>query len=238
MKAHIVGGGFAGLAAAALLIRDIKTPGRDITIYEADDKLGGGFFLDGEAEHGYNVPGSIFDKEFRCALNLLETITTQRYPRINVAEEFLTFNREHPFDDLTHIVDRNLNRVHDPLRYGLTLGDGLKLAKLSLTSEASLDGQLIRDWFPQRFFDTEFWLLWSTLMGSLPQHTIIEFRRYLNRFVYLFPDLSTMAHVFRSQFNQHEAFVEPLSLISRQELMFGGAMGSIRRTKAPLIRSP
>ena len=48
------------------------------------------------------------------------------------------------------------------------------------------------------------------MMGSLPQHTIIEFRRYLNRFVYLFPDLSTMAHVLRSQFNQHEAFVEPL----------------------------
>ena len=47
-------------------------------------------------------------------------------------------------------------------------------------------------------------------MGSLPQHSIIEFRRYLNRFVYLFPDLSTMAHVFRSQFNQHEAFVKPL----------------------------
>jgi oleate hydratase len=210
MKAHIVGGGFAGLASAALFIRDIKTPGSDITIYEADDKLGGGFFLDGDAEHGYNLPGSIFDKEFRCALNLLKTITTQRYPKINVAEEFLTFNREHPFDDLTHIVDRNLGRVHNPLRYGLTLGDGLKLAKLSLASEASLDGKLIQDWFPQRFFDTEFWLLWSTLMGSLPQHTIIEFRRYLNRFVYLFPDLSTMANVFRSQFNQHEAFVEPL----------------------------
>ena len=47
-------------------------------------------------------------------------------------------------------------------------------------------------------------------MGSLPQHSVIEFRRYLNRFVYLFPDLSTMAHVLRSQFNQHEAFVEPL----------------------------
>ena len=47
-------------------------------------------------------------------------------------------------------------------------------------------------------------------MGSLPQHSVIEFRRYLNRFVYLFPDLSTMAHVLRSQFNQHEAFVKPL----------------------------
>ncbi len=99
--------------------------------------------------------------------------------------------------------------MHGP-RYGLSLADGLALAKLSFTPETSLDGKLIRDVFSQRFFETEFWLLWSTLMGSLPQHSIIEFRRYLNRFVYLFPDLSTMAHVFRSQFNQHEAFVKPL----------------------------
>ena len=48
MKAHIVGGGFGGLAAAALLIRNASVPGQDITIYEADEKLGGGFFLDGD----------------------------------------------------------------------------------------------------------------------------------------------------------------------------------------------
>jgi oleate hydratase len=209
MKAHIVGGGFGGLAAAALLIRNANVSGPDITIYEADDKLGGGFFLDGDAEHGYNLPGSIFDKEFRCALDLLGTIPTQGYPNISVAEQFLTFNTEHPFVDQTHIVDRDLRKVHGP-RYGLTLGDGLALAKLSLTPEASLDGQIIKDSFSPSFFETEFWLLWSTLMGSLPQHSVIEFRRYLNRFVYLFPDLSTMAHVFRSQFNQHEAFVKPL----------------------------
>ena len=50
MKAHIVGGGFGGLAAAALLIRNADVPGQDITIYEADDELGGGFFLDGDAQ--------------------------------------------------------------------------------------------------------------------------------------------------------------------------------------------
>ena len=105
MKAHIVGGGFAGLAAAALLIRDAGASGPDITIYEADDKLGGGFFLDGDPERGYNLPGSIFDKHFNCAVNLLTTIPTRDYPNINVAKQFLTFNQEHPFDDQTHIVD-------------------------------------------------------------------------------------------------------------------------------------
>ena len=59
MKAHIVGGGFAGLAAAAFLIRNAGASGQDITIYEADERLGGGFFLGGSATSGYNLPGSI-----------------------------------------------------------------------------------------------------------------------------------------------------------------------------------
>ena len=65
MRAHIVGGGFGGLAAAALLIRNAGMSGQDITIYEADDLLGGGFFLGGNAESGYNLPGSVFDKDSR-----------------------------------------------------------------------------------------------------------------------------------------------------------------------------
>jgi oleate hydratase len=48
MRAHIIGGGFGGgSAAAALLIRNAGVSGADITIYEADEQLGGGFFLGG-----------------------------------------------------------------------------------------------------------------------------------------------------------------------------------------------
>jgi oleate hydratase len=61
MKAHIVGGGFGGLAAATLLIGNAGASGADITIYEADGRLGGGFFLGGSAEQGYNLPGSVFE---------------------------------------------------------------------------------------------------------------------------------------------------------------------------------
>src|SRR5580704_12708412 len=83
MKAHIVGGGFGGLAAAALLIRNAGVPGEDITIYEADDRLGGGFFLDGSTESGYSVPGSVFDKEFRCTFELLKSMPSARNPSIS-----------------------------------------------------------------------------------------------------------------------------------------------------------
>ena len=88
MKAHIVGGGFGGLAAAALLIRNADVPGADITIYEADDVLGGGFFLGGSAADGFNLPGAVFDKEFRCTFDLLKSIPSARNPSISVTEDF------------------------------------------------------------------------------------------------------------------------------------------------------
>ena len=99
--------------------------------------------------------------------------------------------------------------MHGP-RFGLSLGDGLSLARVVLTPEAMLDGRRIEEFFSGQFFLTEFWFLWSTLMGSLPQHSVIEFRRYMNRFLYLFPDLSDMRGVMRTPVNQHQFFIEPL----------------------------
>ena len=114
-----------------------------------------------------------------------------------------------PYHDRAHIFDRNGRIVHGP-RFGLSLGDGLSLARFSLTPEAMLDGRRIEEFFSQQFFSTEFWLLWSTIMGSLPEHSAIEFRRYMNRFLYLFGDLSDMTGVMRTPLNQHQAFIEPL----------------------------
>lgn len=209
MKAHIVGGGFGGLAAAALLIRNADVPGADITIYEADDVLGGGFFLGGSAADGYNLPGSVFDKEFRCTFDLLKSIPSARDPSISVTDDFFAFNTGEPYQDKAHILDRDGRIVHGP-RFGLSLGDGLSLARVVLTPKAMLDGRRIEEFFSRQFFSTEFWFLWSTLMGSLPQHSVIEFRRYMNRFLYLFPDLSDMRGVMRTPINQHQFFIEPL----------------------------
>ena len=169
-----------------------------------------GSFSTESRQSGYNLPGSVFDKEFRCAFELLARIPTEADPNISVKEQFFTFNNEHPFDDQVHIVDRDLRHRAWRRVSAWACADGLALCAAladarSPAGRAAHRGVLLPD-----FFKTEFWLLWSTIMGSLPQHSVIEFRRYMNRFVYLFPDLSTMAHVMRSPFNQHEAFVKPL----------------------------
>jgi len=209
MKAHIVGGGFGGLAAAGLLIRNAQVPGHDITIYDADERLGGGFFLSGSAGSGYNMPGSVFDSEFRCTFDLLKSIPSTGDANVSATDEFFDFNRRHPLHDLARLIDRNGRIVHGP-RFGLSLGDGFHLARLVLTPEEKLEGRRIDEFFPPRFFSTEFWLIYSTIMGSLPQHSATELRRYFNRTLQLFPDLSDMAGILRTPVNQHQAFIEPL----------------------------
>ena len=142
MKAHIVGGGFGGLAAAGYLIRNAGVPGQDISIYDADERMGGGFFLGGSAETGYNLPGSVFDNQFRCAFDLLDAVPSASNPAISVKEEFFTFNTRHPFDDRARLIDRHGHIVHGP-RFGLSWRDGFHLARLALTPEAMLDGRRI-----------------------------------------------------------------------------------------------
>jgi oleate hydratase len=209
MKAHIVGGGFGGLAAAACLIRNAGVPGQDITIYEAEPRMGGGFYLGGDATAGYNLPGAVFDKEYRCTFDLLKDIPSTRDPSVSVRDDFFAFNARELFHDRVHIIDRNGLVSHRP-HYGLNLRDALDLARISLTPEAFLDERRIDEYFTPPFFETEFWLLWSTIMGSVPQHSAAEFRRYLNRFVYLFPHLSDMTHILRTPVCQYQAFIEPL----------------------------
>jgi oleate hydratase len=86
-----------------------------------------------------------------------------------------------------------------------------------LTSEAKLEGRRIDEYFSPEFFSTEFWLIYSSIMGSLPQHGATELRRYLNRTLHLFPYLSNMARILRTPVDQYEAFVVPLVAWLRQQ---------------------
>lgn len=150
MKAHIVGGEFGGLAAAFFLIRNADVPGENITIYGADRQIGGGLFLAGGPETGYNMPGSVFDREFRCTFNLFQSIPSARESSVSVTDDFFAFNKQNPFNDRAHILDRNGNIVQGP-RFGLTLRDVLALTRLSLTPEPRLDGRRIDEFFSSRF---------------------------------------------------------------------------------------
>ena len=211
MRAHIVGSGLASLSAAAYLIRNGGLLANNIYVYEASKYLGGAMGMAGEPATGYVLPtGRVFERNFRCALELFSLVPSASDPKRSIKEEILAFNERYGFYDKAHIIDRDQNVVRSS-HFGLSLRDRLDLIKLAFTPEAMLEDRKINEFFTSEFFRTEFWFLWMALMGCLPQHSAMEMRRFLHRFLHLLPSLSTMTEIYRTRYNQNEAIIQPIT---------------------------
>ena len=76
-KVYLVGGGIASMAAAAFMIRDGDILGRNITIFEELDKLGGSLDGAGSPEHGYVLRGGrMLESKYLCTYGLFSSIPT------------------------------------------------------------------------------------------------------------------------------------------------------------------
>ena len=179
MRAHIVGGGFGGLAAAAYSSGTRGCPARTSRSTRRTSGWAVGSFSAAAPRVAITYLAPCSTRNFAAPSSCL---SRSLYPSISVTDEFFAFNTGEPYHDRAHIFDRDGRIVHGP-RFGLSLGDGLSIARVLLMPEAMLDGRRIEEFFSRRFFSTEFWFLWSTIMGSLPEHSAIEFRRYMNRFL-------------------------------------------------------
>jgi oleate hydratase len=211
MRAYLVGSGIASLAAAAYLIRDGGLLPGNITIFEADDNIGGAMGMSGDAGAGYVLPtGRIFEERgFPCTREFFSLVPSVSDPQRSIWDEIVEFNHRFGYYDKVHILDRNGPVPLSP-PFGLSARDRLDLIKLALTPEAALNGKRISDCFGENFFGTDFWFLWAPMMGCLPQHSAIEMRRCVHRYLHLLPDLPTMTKIWRTRFNQYEAIVAPI----------------------------
>jgi oleate hydratase len=74
---YLVGGGIASLAAAAFLIRDGDIPGRNITILEESEKIGGSLDAASTPEAGYIMRGGrMIESKYLCTYDLFSSIPT------------------------------------------------------------------------------------------------------------------------------------------------------------------
>jgi oleate hydratase len=207
---HIVGGGIAGLATAVYLIRDAEIEGKNIHIYEQLGVAGGSLDGSGDAEGGYMIRGGrMFEEHFACTFDLLDGIPSADDPDVSVTEDIMAFNRMVPGSSNCRIV-RDGKPAQD--RYDLTLSahDIVDINRLILQPERVFAGQTIEDWFKASFFDSNFWLMWSTMFSFQPWHSLTELRRYLRRFIHLFPGFTRISGILRTRYNQYDSLIAPI----------------------------
>jgi oleate hydratase len=207
-KFYLVGGGIASLAAAAFLIRDGQLRGCDITIFEALDKPGGSLDGAGDAETGYVVRGGrMLESKYLCTYDLFSSIPTLDDSK-SVTQEIFDWNETIRTSSRSRLV-RNGKRENAPA-YGLDEKHLLTLGRISIEPEGMLGDSRISDHFDATFFETNFWVMWSTTFAFQPWHSAAEFRRYLLRFAHMSAGFNQLHGIMRTVYNQYDSMIRPL----------------------------
>lgn len=210
-KALIVGGGLAGISAAAFLIRDASMPGKNITIYEAQSDIGGA--LDGiKGKEGYLCRGEReLEPTMQCLWYLCGQTPSLENPGRTVLDDIVLFNKDEPQHNETRAFVRQghiVSDMHDPK---LSEQDNASITQLLLTPESELEDMTIEQYFKPSFFESNHWLDFHTKLAFKPFHSVMEYRRYVLRF-FIATRSEYNENILHTKYNEYDAIVKPVKV--------------------------
>jgi oleate hydratase len=207
-QTYLVGAGVASLAAAVFLIRDGDVIGRDITIFEESDLVGGSLDGAGTAENGYVLRGGrMLESHYACTFELFASIPTLDGSR-TVTQETMAWNETLKTSSKSRLMIDG-KRLVAPA-FGMSERDILTIERLAIEPEALLGRSRIDQQFDPAFFDTDFWIMWRTTFAFQPWHSAVEFKRYLVRFAHMVEGFDRLKGILRTVYNQYDSLVRPL----------------------------
>ena len=218
-KAHLVGSGIANLAAAAYLIKDGGLLGANITIYEEEAMPGGVLDAFGDPEKGYFMRGErMFEANYVCLYDLMSFIPSLDDPHKTITQDTLEYCNAYPWNNKARLVVNG--KATNFESFGFNEKDQLELFALTAKPEIAANGKRIDEVFSEHFFTTNFWHMWKTLFAFNPWHSAIEMRRYLIRFMHLFPDIGRQNKIHRTRYNNYDSTCGLLEWLTKQGVRF------------------
>ena len=168
VQAWIIGSGIASLAAAVNLVKKAQVPPNQVHILDAHDGSGGAIQVAGDAEKGYILHTGAQPYFLEpCVEDLLAMVPSLNDPNKTVLE---TIEEREKHD---RPVEKATTRAIRPIHGGVSkvdihrtqIGPKLRMDLIAFIfdNERALESKKIRDIFPDSFFQSEFWALWSTM---------------------------------------------------------------------------
>lgn len=220
-KAYLIGGGIGSLAAAEYLIRDGHMEGKNITILEQKNILGGSMDGAGNAKDGYvALGGREMEEHYECMWDLFGKVPSLEEPGRYVLDEFRELNNADPnYSNCRAIANRGEKLDFSTL--GLAENHVKQLTKLFLATEDSLGASTVEQFFDATFLETDFWLYWRSMFAFENWHALVEMKRYMHRFMHLMPGMSKMEGLVFTKYNQYDSMILPLKkLLESQGVVF------------------
>lgn len=211
-KAYIVGGGIAGLAAAAFLVDDAGMLGENITILEAHSNVGGA--MDGvRREYGYQNRGEReLEAYMECLWYLCSKVPSLENPGRTVLDDVVDFNKDEPIHSECRALVKQGHIVSNIHEMKLPKNVQGKLQRLMATPEKDLEDLTIKDFFGKdaaALLESNFWLCFHTMLAFRPHHSVMEMRRYLLRFN-MAPRIEYLEGILHTKYNEYDAMIKPL----------------------------
>lgn len=209
-KAYLVGGGIGSLSAAAFLIRDGHMPGKNIHILEESAVYGGSMDGAGNAKDGYSARGGReIEEHFECFMELFGFIPSLTNPDRTVLDEFRELNLAEPIESHCRLVE-NAGQKADFSTLGLSTGHALQLGKLAVLTEEKLGRTTIEQFFDPSFLETNFWYFWRSMFAFENWHSVVEVKRYMERFMHLISGMNRLKGILHTEYNQYDSLILPL----------------------------
>jgi len=209
-KIYLIGSGIASLACAVYLEKDAGVPAGNIHILEKDTILGGALDGAGDVEKGFVTRGGrMHELHYSCYWDLLSYIPSLEDPQVSVRDESFEFNERFVANAQARLLKDG--KKLDVSSFGLNLKQQAELLKLTFSSEKSLGNQSIEEYFDQDFFQTNFWLIWTTMFAFQRWSSVAEMRRYMKRFIHLVEGLPKLGGILRTKYDQYHSVVVPLT---------------------------
>lgn len=210
-SAYLIGSGLASLSAACFLIRDGQMKGENIHILEELDISGGS--LDGilNPTRVFIIRGGReMEDHFECLWDLFRSIPSLEVENASVLDEFYWLNKEDPNYSKCRLMKDRGQRLEDDGKFTLSDKSSEEMIKLFFTPEEKLEDKKITDVFSDEFFESNFWLYWSTMFAFEKWHSAMEMRRYIMRFIHHIGGLPDLSALKFTKYNQYESLVLPM----------------------------
>lgn len=212
-KAHIIGGGIAGLATAAFLVDDASMPGENITIYEKRNDVGGCCGVI-ENEGAYICPGEReLEPYMECLWYLCSKIPLLDSEGRSVLDETVDANRDMPIHSECRCL-QNQGHIWEGIHnFGMDPETTMKLKAFLSEPEEALENLTIEDYFGKNspFFDSAMWWCFHPMLAFKPYHSALEAKRYLSRFA-LGNRIEYLEGILHTKRNEYDSIIKPLTV--------------------------
>ena len=209
-KAYIVGGGIAGLSAAAFLVRDAQMPGKNITVYDQLPVFGGSMDAAGSAANGYVSRGEReLEPYMECLWDLFGSLPSLYEEGRTVLDETRECNKNWEIDSQHRLWEQGF-QPHDESTMDVTPEIQEQMIKMMLTEEDQLEDVTIEQWFSPAFFQSQLLYYWSSMLAFHPYHSLIEMRRYAVRFMHQLHLIRSLRGILRTKYDQYNSLIRPL----------------------------